>query len=176
MKYSTWSSLGALVFGLGVVGVSLVRTGSAQALGSSNTNLSSSQMYVGEIGPDHVLYPLVGLKDNVEIQFMSPVERAKTHVQMAQHKQEHVDRLIAEKHPEMAVETLIKIQQHLLIARDICQQEICPADLTDQIGSSLKTANLFFESKRSELPEQFNAQLEDISEFYQATVSSLRNS
>ncbi len=109
-------SLLAILAGLGILTVSFFRTSEILATSQASVETSNRKMYFGEVKPDHVLYPLVAFKEQAGLVFLSPEERVRGELNLADEKLKFAEELFANQDYDLALDTLIKGEQSLFQA------------------------------------------------------------
>lgn len=107
-------SVSALLFGISLVGISLV---SASQVQSRGLDVAQKELYFEEVLlPDHALYPAMMVKDRVMLEMAQPKTRVELRIQYA-HSRMHAAELLYEKGKhELALSTATKAQKYLLMA------------------------------------------------------------
>lgn len=109
-------SLGALVVAVGIMYVSLMSTATSTAA-RVTTEASHRQLYVSkELKPDHVLFPMIGLRNQVELALLPDGERAVFRCSLAHKLRTYVPDLLDSDMPELALETLLKSHYQVALA------------------------------------------------------------
>lgn len=131
------SCLGSLLFGVGILGFSLLSASQPYAFdapaGDQTTMYVSSRML-----PDHVLYPATMVVDRVAL-FISPQEeKAVKQVSFAFDRLEAVEQLLEKGKPQLALVTLKKSQHYLLLANDEARSQDLSAETLQYLRRALR--------------------------------------
>jgi hypothetical protein len=109
-------SLVALVFGLGIVGISLSAVSPVLSSGGEFKESQRELYWNGAILPDHLAYPVVMLVDKVRLESASPSERVELQIEYSQRRLVYAEALLEDDKVELAHSTLTKSQKYLLQA------------------------------------------------------------
>lgn len=127
MRYARLTlSLGALLFGIGVLGISFANANSI--LSANNVNESTRQFYVNQnILPDHVAYPVLMAVDKVRLELEPPTEQIYTQVEYGNRRLEYAQTLIERGNQAVALSTLTKAEKYILhAAQEALAQDAAP--------------------------------------------------
>jgi len=151
MKTRLLLSFLAFLIGLGVISASLLNTPSGIAAGQ--TSISSKQMYIGEVLPDHVAYPVVAAMDRFYLETATPTERIHYEIKYSHRRLEYAKALLekGEDKQDLALATVTKSQKYLIKASNEAEQ----IDLSDSTRDLLKRALMFNIREVKELTLKF---------------------
>jgi hypothetical protein len=108
-------SLLAFSFGALVVGVSL--SNANQSFIEKDCESGRSKIYFGqEILPDHLLYPVLMIRDRAKLKSLGPDQSVYLQLQYAKKRLSFVEVLIERGNQELAFSTLTKSQKYLIKA------------------------------------------------------------
>ncbi len=128
-------SVAAILFGVSLVGISLVAASQVQSQGNQ---ASRREMYFkSEVLPDHALYPLLMAKDRVLLEIAQPKDRIHLRITYATQRMHYARRLIAKEKYSTALSTATKAQKYLLTAaleaRQLGLEESCMEEITSSL-------------------------------------------
>lgn len=107
-------SVSALLFGVSLVGISLVSASQVQSRGLDATQ---KEMYFEDtVLPDHAFYPALMAKDRVVLELAQPERRIQLQVQYAKDRMHAAELLYEKGKPDMALSTATKAQKYVLTA------------------------------------------------------------
>lgn len=134
-------SFSAVVFGLVVLGISLVVARPALSF-DQELAVSHRQFYIDkEILPDHLAYPLLMAVDRARLEVASPGKRLELQLEYAWRRLETSRQLLIRNKPQLALNTLARSQQYLIqTAEEIDHLQLEPAykmQLTEGIAEYL---------------------------------------
>lgn len=131
MKTRLLLSFLGLCLGLGILVLSLF---SKSEISANQTGSSAKQIYMGEILPDHVAYPLIAGMDRFYLETATPVERIHFEIKYSHRRLEYAKALLekGEARQDLALTTLTKSQKYLLKA---CREmdDVLVPDSTHQL-------------------------------------------
>lgn len=120
-------SLVALVFGLGIVGISLSAVSPVLSSGTEFRESQRELYWDGTILPDHLAYPVVMLVDRVRLEAASPLERIELQIEYSQRRFVYAEQLLERNKPDLALSTVTKSQKYLLLAaQDAIASDVAP--------------------------------------------------
>ena len=105
----------ALLFGFFIVSASLI-SASQEDLNADATTATTRKLYVGEILPDHVLYPVLMATDKALSQVVIGDEKTRLYLRFSQDRLEKAESLLQKNQEQLALATLTKSQKYLLLA------------------------------------------------------------
>lgn len=105
----------ALIFGLGVMAISLNST-SANFSVKANTASQKQFYFSRSIQPDHVLYPGLVMIDRLRLEAAHPENRIMLQLQYARDRYAHSEALLDKDESELAFSTILKGQKYLVHA------------------------------------------------------------
>lgn len=174
MKLRLFLSFLAFAFGLGLVGVSLLTTDAVEA---GENDMSAKKLYMGQVLPDHIAYPLLMAMDRFYLETANDTERIYKQIEYSNRRLFYTQELLAQDDVEklpLALSTLTKAEKYLIKA-SLESMELESADETvrDIVLRSLryhrseldKLAHKFTNSQRpilDELKTQEQALLEQL--------------
>lgn len=152
MKTRLVLSFFAFLIGLGVIGTSLMNTSTGIAAGQ--TSISSKQMYLGEVLPDHVAYLVITIMDKFYLETATPTERIHYEIKYSHRRLEYAKALLekGEDKQDLALATITKSQKYLIKAFSEAEQIV---DLSDSTKDLLQRALIFNIREVKELTLKF---------------------
>ncbi len=163
----------AIFAGVVIVTISLFKTASVAALSELDVDTSAKQFYLDEpIRPDHVLYPVVVVKDHLQFAFLSPQERINRQIQLADQRLLDSQELLTNDQKDLAISTLVKAEQYLyLAAQEVTER---PEELDSQpVIDALKYHRSQIEHIFNRCPAHHHPKLNQIIQKHDAILSDL---
>lgn len=125
MKLRLLLSVVGLLFGIGIISVSMMTSVNRPLAG--NSSVADKEMYLGEVLPDHLGYPVVAAIDRFYLETANPTERIQYQVKYSHRRLYYTQSLLAkgEETKDLALSTLTKSQKYLLKAcQELAQNEV----------------------------------------------------
>lgn len=136
MKKTTFLlSLGALMLGLFILGVSLFSVQSVLSFADDATASHRQLYFNSQILPDHVAYPVFMMFDRVRLATAPPGRRLQLQLDYAWRRLETSQQLMAKNKPDLALDTLTKSQHYFLQALIEAEN----LNLNSAVGQQAKT-------------------------------------
>jgi hypothetical protein len=153
MKFRFFLSFMALAFGGGVLFISLF---TATRVASTGKEMSSErQLYFNrEVLPDHLFYPVLMVKDRLQLETASDNERVFMNVEYAHRRLEYAEELLKGKKNVLALTTLTKAEAYLHNAVVEAHDLNAPDSVKQRIAKAVEYHN----KRMRELADQFTDQ------------------
>lgn len=151
MKVRLLLSISAFSFGLLIVLVSLM---SIEAVSAGENNTSSKKLYMGQVLPDHIAYPLLMAMDRFYLETSDDKERIYKQIEYANRRLFYTQELLAQKDTEklpLALSTLTKAEKYLIKA-SLESMEIEP---DEGIQTAIFRSLQYHYSQLEELTDEF---------------------
>jgi len=140
----------AVVFGVSLVVISLI---SASQVQSKGLEVSHKEMYFeDDVLPDHALYPILMVRDRVQLELAQPEDRISLRVAFAQERMHSAEMLYEKGKPELALSTATKAQKYLLTAA----LEVKAMDMSEDLQTYVFTALREQTEHLKQLQEKYN--------------------
>ena len=161
MKVRLLLSISAFSLGLLIVAISLL---SIEAVSAGENNITSKKLYMGQVLPDHIAYPLLMAMDRFYLETAGQTERIYKQIEYADRRLFYTQELLAQKDTEklpLALSTLTKAEKYLIKASLESIEIKSDENVHNAILSSLqyhysqleKLTHKFTDSQRSILDE-----------------------
>ncbi|MEN8253804.1 MAG: hypothetical protein ABFQ62_05535 [Patescibacteria group bacterium] len=162
MKLRLLLSVFAFSLGVMIVGVSLL---TMEAISAGENNIASKELYIGQVLPDHIAYPLLMVMDRFYLETADEKERIYKQIEYSNRRLFYTQTLLAQGDAEklpLALSTLTKAEKYLikaclesmeLTAPDKTTKDIVLRSLIHHHGQLGDLAHKFTDSQRSILDE-----------------------
>jgi hypothetical protein len=155
-------SLSALVFGLGILGLSLT-TATAAESATTSMQASSRQLYWdGQVLPDHVAYPVLMALDRAKLEAASPSERIFIQVEFANRRLEYSQELLDKENTSLAITTLTKAYKYLIRAAQETLDGNMPSSVAEHVIKALEYHNKQLGIIKTQVPDSDRAVLDQL--------------
>lgn len=171
-KRLTYSLL-AIFAGLFILMISLGKTASATALSEDGTS-SQKQFYLNEpIKPDHVLYPALAAKERLDFVLLSPEEKTKKQIEIADQRLNDGVSLLEKEQKDLAAVTIIKAEEYLFQAAVDIGRDNLSDDSRQLVIKALKEHKKVIVALMEKCPAHLQPKLNEVIQKQTAVVTDL---
>lgn len=132
-----FSMMALTIMGVVILALSLIAANSLSSSGGHSFSGGLKLYYTKEILPDHMLYPVLRLRDRIALESAMPQEQINLRIRYAEHRYEVSQKLLDKEDDSLALSTLSKSQKYLLTA---AQQAVAEADTSPEKLQQIREA------------------------------------